>query len=77
MLPGLTGHLDCTARKPHITVGLLPAYPATLIASASAFTDSLNDPPDFRLTTACSLRHKLIVQDFQHAPSLNPVHVGF
>jgi len=77
MLPGLTGHLDCTTRKPHITVGLLPAYLATLIASASAFTDSLNDPPDFRLTTACSLRHQLIAQDFQHDPSLNPVHVGF
>jgi len=36
----------------------------------------IHDPPDFRLTTACSLRYKLIVQDFQLAPSLNPVHVG-
>jgi len=76
MLPGLTGHLDCTTRKPHITVGLLPAYPATLIASATAFAVSFHDPPDFRLTTACSLRYKLIIQDFQHASSLNPVHVG-
>ena len=77
MLPGLTGHLDCTTRKPHITVGLLPAYLATLIASVSAFAEIINDPPDFRLTTACSLRHQLIVQVFQHAPSLNPVHAGF
>ena len=40
------------------------------------FRGLIHDLPDFRLTTACSLRHKLIVQDFQHAPSLNPVHVG-
>jgi len=40
------------------------------------FHGLIHDPPDFCLTTACSLRHKLIVQDFQHASSLNPVKRG-
>lgn len=77
MLTGLTGHLDCTTRKLHIAVGLLPTYLATLIASVSAFAEFINDLPGFCLTTACSLRHTLIVQDLQHISSLNLVHTGF
>lgn len=76
MLTGLTGHLDCTTRKLRIAVGLLPAYLATLIASVSAFAEFINDLPDFCLTTACSLRRMLIVQDFQHISSLNLARAG-
>lgn len=71
MLTSLAGHPDCTTRRLRIAVGLLPAYPTTLVVSVSAFAEFINDPPGFCLTTVCNLRHKLIVQDFQHAPSLN------
>jgi hypothetical protein len=71
MLTSLAGHLDCTTRRLRIAVGLLPAYPTTLVVSVSAFTELINDPPGFCLTTVCRLRDPLIVQDFQHTPSLN------
>jgi len=71
MLTSLTGHLDCTTRRLRIAVGLLPAYPTTLVVSVSAFAEFINDPPGFCLTTVFRLRYELIVQDFRHAPSLN------
>jgi len=36
-----------------------------------------NDLPDFCLTTACSLRHKLIIEDLQHVSSLNLDPTGY
>ena len=77
MLADLAGHLDCTTRKLRIAVGLLPAYLTTLIVSVPAFAESIHDLPGFCLTTACSLRHKLIIEDLQHVSSLNLAPAGY
>jgi hypothetical protein len=74
----LQAKLDCTTRKLHISVGLVPTDPAALTASLALL--SHRQVYVCRTSASRSLigsRRSVIIQDLQHASSLNSHSAAF